>query len=635
MLQAIRDKVHGIFVWLILIIIIAAFAFVGVNAYLTGDGQAYVARVNDAKIPLSDFQLALQQERAFRQRLFGDNINPALLKEEVLQRAALDRLISAEVMSQAANDAGFRVSNVQVGNQIRSMKEFQTDGKFDASVYARILNIQGYNQEHFEATMRREMLSSQFVDGLTGSSFATAYETNQLLALRRQQRRFAYAVLKNSDLVDDMKVDDASIQQYYDSHGGEFVTDEQVSIRYLELQPDNSSITEEPSDDVLREMYQQQIVEFSNGDERRASHILIKPADESAEADKAAKDKAEELYKQIKGGADFAELARKNSDDPGSARQGGDLGYFGRGVMVGAFEDKAFSMKKGEISEPFKSPYGYHIIKMVDVRKGDTKTFAEVRSTLVERYRQQKAEERFYDQVDRLTDLTYEHPETLEFAADELGIKIQSSGLFTRGQGQGIASDAKVREAAFSSDVLESGYNSDVLTLSDNRAIVLRIDQHRPSAQQPLADVRDIIVRRLQQQQAIEQLQKIGDGIVAELRDGGVPDALVKKHGGEWTNSGFIDRNDGSVDHQVLNFIFTMKRPSGDAAMYAGQSLPDGDYVVAALYAVHEGNSAEVDEKQRQSVADSRRDSLGQHLGARAIKNMRQRAEITEYTENL
>jgi len=635
MLQVIRDRVHGIFVWAILIVIIAAFALVGVNAYLTGDGHAYVAKVNDGKIPLGDFQLALQQERAFRQRLFGDKINPALLKEDVLQKAALDRLITEEVVAQAADEAGFRVAASQVGNQIRSMKDFQTDGKFDASVYARILNIQGYSQEHFEATMRKEMLSQQFMDGLTRSSFATTYETNQLLSLRKQQRRFAYAVLKHNDLVDGMSVDDGAIQQYYDAHAGEFVTDEQVSIRYLELQPDNNSITEEPSDDTLHQMYQQQIVEFSNGDERRASHILIKPKDESPEADKAAKDKAEELYKQIKAGADFAELARKNSADPGSARQGGDLGFFGRGVMVGAFEDKAFSMEKGQISEPVKSPYGYHIIKLTDVRKGDTKTFDEVRATLVDRYRQQKAEERFYDQVDRLTDLTYEHPETLEFAADDLGIKIQTTGLFSREHGTGIASEAAVREAAFSSDVLESGYNSEVLTLGDNRAVVLRVDQHHPSAPQPLADVRDIIIKRLQQQQAIEQLQKTGDGMVAELRDGGDPDALVKKQGSEWSKIGFIDRNDSSVDRQVLDFIFTIKRPSGDNAAYAGKSLPNGDYVVAALYAVHEGDPAAVDDKQRQSVTDSRRDSLGQHLGARVISNLKQRAKITEYTENL
>lgn len=635
MLQVIRDKVHGIFIWVILIVIIAAFAFVGVNAYLTGDGKAYVAKVNDTKIPLGDFQVAMQQERAFREKLFGENINPALLKEDVLQQAALDRLITSEVVVQAARDAGFRVSNAQVGMQIRSMKEFQTDGHFDAGVYTRLLSLQGYNPEHFEASIRKDLISRQMMDGLTGTSFATTYETNQLLALRRQQRRFAYAVLKNSGTGADIPVDDAAIQQYYDAHAGEFVTEEKVSIRYLELEPDKNTITEEPSDAVLHDMYQQQIAQFSSGEERRASHILIKPTDESAKADKAAKEEAEALYKQIKDGADFAELAKKYSEDPGSARQGGDLGYFGRGVMVGAFEDKVFSMNKGEVSAPVKSPYGYHIIKLTGIRKGDTKTFDQVRDTLIDRYRQQKAEDSFYDRVDRLTDLTYEHPETLEFAANELGLQIQSTGLFTRQQGSGIAAEAAVREAAFSSDVLEAGYNSDVLTLSGEHAVVLRVDQHLPSAQQPLADVRDIISKRLQQQKAIEQLQKEGDGIVAELRDGADPDALVKKQGGDWSKSGFVDRNDSSVDRQILDFIFTVKRPTGDKPVYAGKSLPDGDYVVAALYAVHEGDPTAVDDKQRKAVADKRSESLGQHLGARIISNLKKRAEITEYTENL
>jgi len=635
MLQLIRDRAQGVVVWIIIGLIIVAFALVGVNSYLSGDGQAYVAKVNDSQIPMSDYQFAYQQERAFRQQIFGDNISPALLKESVLQRATLDRLISSELVTQAATDAGLRVAGIQLGSQIRQMKEFQNDGQFDQNLYQRLLNSQGLTQERFENTLRRDILARQLMDGLVDSALLTSNEIDQILRLRKQQRRFSYMVLETADIMGEVSIDDTAIQQYYDEHAGEFVTEEQVSIDYLELRPEVRDEEVVVDEKVLQQMYDDQMAEFSNGEERRASHILIKADDESDVARQAAADKAAELLQQLRGGADFSELAKVHSADTGSARQGGDLGFFGRGMMVGAFEDAVFGMKKGELSEPVQSPYGYHIIKLTGIQAGEIKRFDEVRDELASRFRQEKAEEEFFELIDLVTNLTFESPETLAVAADELGLTIKTSELFFRHIGQGIANDERVREVAFSDDVLQSGNNSEMLTLDEDRVLVLRIHERRPSAQRPLNEVRDGIVDRLRQQQAGEQLKKQGEVIMAKLRDGEEAAGLARAQGSEWNSSGFIDRFDTGLDGEVLKQVFRMSRPEADSPTIAGATLPNGDYVVASLYAVRDGDPKEVDDEQRKTVAEGRQRNLGQHVGAKVMESLRQRAAITEYTDNL
>jgi len=635
MLQLIRDRFQGIFVWTFVTVIVVAFAMVGISSYLGNDGQSYVAKVNDTPIPLSDYQSAFQRERALRLQIFGDDISPALLKEEVLQRAALDRLISAELVAQAADDSGFRIANVQLGSQIRQMKEFQNNGQFDQQVYTRVLVSQGLTEEHFEASLRHDMLARQFFNGLTDSVLLTGHDTDRLLSLRKQQRRFGYMVLETAVLVDSIKVDDAAIQKYYDEHGADFNTEAQVSVDYIELSPDSLDVQDMPDEQNLKKMYAEQQAEFSNGEERRASHILIKPEDESDAGQKAAKAKALDLLRQLRAGADFAELAKSSSADPGSARQGGDLGYFSRGMMVGAFEDKAFSMNKGEISEPVKSPYGYHIIKLTDIRAGETQSFEEVRDKLVKRYRQEMAEEQYYEVLDQLTNLTYENPTTLSLAAEELGLKLKTSAMFTRHRGDGIAGDERIREVAFSDDVLEAGNNSEVLTLGENHVLVLRIHDRHPASQRPLAEVSDDIAALLRQQQASDQLRQRGEGIVTRLQDGEDASALARAQGSEWNTSGFVDRFEDSIDKDVLQQIFRMTRPTADAPTTAGSTLPNGDYIIATLYAVRNGKPDEVDAKQRESIAQSRQSGLGQEIGAKIMDSLKQRADVVEYPDKL
>ncbi len=636
MLQLIRDHVQGFLIWVIIGVIILAFALVGVNSYISGDGKAYAVKVNDSKVLLSDFQSAVQQERAFRQQIFGDNISPELIKDDVLQRAALDRLVSGEVVAQAAAASDFAISDGQLANNIRQVQAFQTDGKFDTSMYARVLNLQGYSQDHFEDTMRKEMLSRQYMDGMVQTAFVTSAEIDQLIKLKKQQRQFSYMVMNAEDLVENLEVSAAEIDQYYNDNLDQFSSDEMVSVEYLELTPNSGDAQITVNEDSLKQMYQDQVIEFSNGEQRHASHILIKSEDESDVAMEAAENKANKLYKEIQGGADFADLAKSSSDDPGSARQGGDLGFFGRGMMVGAFEDQVFAMNEGEISKPVKSPYGYHIIKLIEIKQGDTKSFDEVREELVQQYRREKAEEQFFDRADLLTDLVFEHPETLDIAAQELNLSVKKSIAFSRNRGQGIASYDQVRQAAFSADVLESGNNSDILTVSENHVAVVRVNDHSPAAPRALADVREEIINRLRQQQASDELQQRGKDIITKLEAGEDATTLAQDNGAEWLNSGYINRDDGSVNRQVLNFVFQVSRPTGDTdTSYAGVSLPGGDYVIAAVSGVRDGDPAEVDEQERQAIVDDYRNTKGQLLATKIMTALKGRAHIVEYLDQL
>jgi len=295
------------------------------------------------------------------------------------------------------------------------------------------------------------------ISGLTESGFVTRKALDNALRLQKQQRKFGYLVLKASRFIDEKAaLPESRIKSYYDDHQDRYVIPEKVSIAYLELSASDLVKQVKVDDEVLRKMYEEQQSQLAMGEERRASNILI-PVEEGADeqTDKAARNKALDILKQLRAGASFKALAKKFSGDPESAAKGGDLGFFSHGMMVKPFEDSVYSMAVGDISEPVRTPFGYHIIKLTGIRKSAAQSFEKMRDALAKEYREQQAEEQFYDMADRIADLTYENPDNLEIASRELGLPVKKSTLFDRQHGSGIGSDAKVRAAAFSSDVLD------------------------------------------------------------------------------------------------------------------------------------------------------------------------------------
>ena len=346
MLQFIRERAQGLIAWVIVILIIIPFALWGINQYFRGGAEQPVAKVNGVGIPHRDFQRAYQQVRAFRQSLMGQNVNPALMDENEMKQDALRSLERTQILAQAATRAGFRIGDEQLGQEITQQQQFQNEGKFDPQLYERLLGAQGISTAEFEAGLKQELLAKQMLSSFTDTGMVLDYELDNILRIKNQQRKIGYLTLKSEDFIDEVKISDDEISTYYQDHLDRFAVPEQVSIEYLELSAGNLAQKIQVDEDTLHKLYEEQKANFSVGEERHARHILIK-VDENADdkAVEAARSKAEEILKKIRSGGDFANLAKKYSDDSGSAAEGGDLGFFGKGVMVKPFEDTVFSMK--------------------------------------------------------------------------------------------------------------------------------------------------------------------------------------------------------------------------------------------------------------------------------------------------
>ncbi|HED38799.1 MAG TPA: hypothetical protein ENJ13_00040 [Chromatiales bacterium] len=637
MLGLIRERAQGFIAWVIVILIIIPFALFGINEYFETDSNVYVAKVNDVSIPEFEYRRIYQNERAFRQSIVGNDLDSPFMNEESIKRSALDRIINTEVMSQAASANGFDVGDQLLLQSIASREEFQTDGVFDAALYNALLRANNLSPADFEANVRREMMANQFVAGVMDLAIVTDYELDALLRIQEQTRKIGYMVLNAESFKADESeaFSDDEIQRHYEKNIDRFSLPEQVSLEYVELSADGLLDDIEVDESLLRERYEDRIDSFGLPEERRARHILIDLAEDASDADiEAARSKAADLLARIKAGESFEALAKENSDDAGSAIDGGDLGYFGRGDMVAAFDETVFSMKIGEVSEPVKTPFGFHIIKLEDVREGSTKSFEEVRAELERSYREQQAEDILFDRLEVLSNLTYENPDSLSIAADEMGLTIKTVDFFDRNSGPGIASNPRVRKAAFSSEVM-AGNNSEPLEIGENHMVVIRINEHRPESYRPLEEVRDDVVALLREQKARNAAVSQGESLLKQLEAGSDVTAMAAEQTAEWNETALIKRNDNSVNHEILNAAFRMAKPTEGEAKWRGLKLANGDYAIIALYQVKDGDLSNIDETVRTALKDRLERSRSQSEGAYLVDSLKQQAKIVEYPDNL
>ena len=357
MLEFIRERAHGWFAWAIVILLVIPFALWGVHQYQTTDAEVNVAVVNGKKISDAEFQRSYQQQRDRIKAMMGKNFDPSLIDDKQLKKQVLENLINREVLVQGAHDAGLRMSAVRVGAEIRAIPNLQTKGQFDPEIYHRLLRSQGLSVGAFEKMVSNDLVIQQLNQGVGGSAFVTKLELDTLLRIKLQQRDVGYALLPVSSYIGKATVDDKDVEKFYQDNPDRFRTPEEVSVNYLDLSVDSLAKDIQVTEEAVRERYQERAADFTTPEERHARHILIKVAsDASPEKVEIAEKKAEDILARIHKGESFSELAKKYSQDPGSAKEGGDLGFFGRGVMDKAFEKAAFALKVGEVSDPVRIP---------------------------------------------------------------------------------------------------------------------------------------------------------------------------------------------------------------------------------------------------------------------------------------
>jgi peptidyl-prolyl cis-trans isomerase D len=640
MLEAIRNRAQGILAWIIIGLIAIPFTLWGINSYFRDKGETIAASVNGEEITISEFRTAFQRYIQQMRFLMGQAFSEKMLDDPAIKQSVLNGLIEQRLVLDATAELGLRMSDSALSQVIRANKTFQDEkGQFDSRLYESVLDSEGLTPVGYEARLRLALLSEQLVSTLRLSAFVTQRELEDIARLRYQEREISYGIIPISKFHDAIHISDDKLHQYYDDHPDEFRIPEQVVINYLRLTGKSLAKDIPVDEQVLRNFYEEIKNQYTVPEQRRASHILIpisQQADEAAQ--QVAQEKAERVLERLQKGEAFEKVAKEVSKDAGSAKKGGDLGFFGRGVMDPAFEEEVFSLKEvGALSKPVLSKFGYHIIKLTGIQPGKVKSFEEVHKELAQKYRQQQAEDQFYEKADTLDNLTYENPSSLEIAAEALGLSVKTSKPFSQSGGSGIATNPKVVAAAFSEEVLQEGMNSQAIELGSNDLVVLRINRNIPAHVQPFEELHKKIREKLILAQAKIKAQELGEIFIKRLQQGESPEIIFPKEGITWNEKKFYTRNNTNSDIQpeILKIAYGLPRPQPEKPTFAGQPLKVGDYVVLGVYSVRDGDLGKLDEKTHQSLVQEIERSRGEIAYRDFIEEMKSEANIKVYAENL
>ena len=581
MLQNIRDNSTGWISKSIIGLIVMLFAFTGFEAILGSSSNSNnAAKVNGESITLDALAEAKNNQRRQLMQQFGPDFDTSLIDDSLLSEAALQGLIARALLVQAADEAKFAYSSAAIDQFMLLAPEFQTEGQFDAARFDQVIRQMGYSRLQFRQMIEEEMRTSQLRAGIAGSAFVTDHEAQAFARLERQTRDFS--MLKIAPDFDQVQVSSEDVQTYYDEHSDEFMTDEQVVVEYIELQKSALFEQVDVDDEQLQELYQAEIANLS--EQRRAAHILIEISDDVS--DEQARAKADEAISRIQAGEAFADLATELSDDMGSAQQGGDLGFAAADVYEPEFEEVLYALNKDELSAPVRTEYGWHVIKLLDVRGADIPSFASLKDKLAQTLKAQEVEQRFVETIKDLEGLAYESAD-LQQPAAELGLKIQVSEAFTReGTSEGVFANRQVLAAAFSTEVLEEGANSMALELDPETTLVLRVKEHMRPKQFAFPQVSEQIKQQLTAQRAIEQAQAKGETLLASLQEGKTSVAQAQESSWETVEAAMRDQD--GVEPQVLQRVFKMPKPAADQPQFAGLNLGDGSYAVLHLTGVND-----------------------------------------------
>ena len=601
-LQSIRDRLHGIIAIFIFAILIIPFAFVGVNSYFTSGTVNAVAVVNDQEITLNDYNAAFQNYRRRLQAQMGQAFDPELFDQAIIRRQFLDQMINEELMAQVSVDAGLAVTDEKLAQTIRSLAAFEVDGEFNVDVYQQRLAAQGLSPQQFEMDIRASLVMDQFPNAIGASAIATRWELEDYARLQDQKRAFS-AVVVPAVVDTESVIEEEALLAWYDDHQVDYMSEEQVIIEYLELDAELIGGEVEVDEESLRARFEEQQGRFISPEARLASHILIEVEPEAPQVDiETARKTAEELSQRVLAGEDFALLATENSQDLGSATDGGDLGWIEPGYMVQSFEDGLYELTlENPVSEPVQTRFGWHVIQLRDIRPAEGMSYTEAREILVAEYQAETDERRFIEQADRLIDIIYEDPTTLSAAADELGLEVQEAGPFGRAGGDtGIAANRDVVDASFSDLVLAQRSVSDPVDLDTNHIVLILLREHLPEAVIPFEEVRDQVAGSVQEQRAMEAAAQSAETMLARLDGGEALEDLAAESALEVVVNEAATRTMATIDSSLRAELFLMEKPAEGSATTGVVEVGEG-YAVVRLDSVTDGELAEEDVARTQA----------------------------------
>ena len=622
MLQNIRDNSQGWIAKTIIGVIVCLMALTGFDAIFRATSHsADAAKVNGDEISLNDLNQAVEMQRRQLLQQLGKDFDPAMLDEKMLRESALKGLIDRKLLLQGASDSKFAFSEAAIDQVMLQTPEFQVDGKFSADRFDQVIRQMGFGRLQFRQMLADEMLIGQLRAGLAGSSFVTDDQVLAFARLEKQTRDFASLTFKADPAT--AKVTDDEVKAQYDQHIKQFMSPDQVVLDYIELKKSSFFDQVKVDDESLQAMYQKEIANLA--EQRHAAHILIEVNAKTTDAQ--AKAKVEEIQARLAKGEDFATLAKQFSQDPGSAKSGGDLGFAGEGVYDPAFEQALYALKQDQVSAPVKTQFGWHLIKLLGVQAPDVPTFASLKEKLTTELKTEKVEQLYVDASKKLQDSAYEASDLAQPAQD-LGLKVQTSQPVGREGGtQGVTANRQVLQAAFSQEVLDEGANSSAIELDPETTVVVRVKEHHKPEQLPLTAVADGIRSELAKQHATEALKTKSEALIAGLRDGKIAPSAA---GQQWKVLEAVSRSQEGIDPVELQAVFRMAKPTDKAKpVYSSVTLSDGSVVVLRLNGVNQGAAPTDEEKAsyRRFLASR----AGQEDFAAYRKALESKAEVKRY----
>lgn len=596
MLQNIRDRFTGVFAALIIGAIAVALTITLVDtSTFTGIGN-FAARVNGEDIPLTDFRQVTQRQVLEQEQLTRTQM-PAEARQQV-ERNVLEGLVRNRVVAQYVREEGYRVGDSQVAEHIRSLEAFKVAGQFSGDAYAAALASQGVSPAAFEEERRAALQIEQLQNGLLESSFFTPAEYRRFVTLEGERRRAAFALIDPAPLAAAATPGEADLKAYYDAHPDQFESAESVALEFVEATQATLEAPGAPTEAEVRAAYDANPDRFATSEQRRASHILVAVDQDTDDA--AAAKLAGELRTRIDGGEDFAALARQFSDDPGSAQAGGDLGWAGRGTYVAPFEDALFAQQPGTVSQPVKTEFGYHLIRLDEVRGGARRSFDEARAELAAELASRGTQDQFFALTEKMDDAALENPGSLAAVATATGLPVQRIDVFTRDGGGPFQGSRPVIDAAFSPAVLEDGENSPLIEVGEGRVVVLRVAEHRPAKLRPLEDVRAEVEAAWRAEEGARLAAERGRALIEAARGGGDFAALAAQQGAAIVAaSQVLGRASQDAPPEVIAAIFRAPRPAGGKTVLDGVVLPDGRYAAFRVDEVIPGNPEDIPLEQR------------------------------------
>ena len=615
MLTKIREKSQGALAWVILTLICVPFALWGINNYLDTGKEAAVASVGDRDFYQRDVNKAYEQ--------YSQNLQGLSVDEQTLKTQALQKLIKDEVLLQYVHAEGLVITDDEAREFIKSLPYFQVDGKFSDTQYKTLLSSQRISSGEFVSRIKNALTMEQFQHSIIDSSFSTQYDVEGFFKIQNQQRDVDFVAVPLQASAE--KPTDEEISTYYQQHQALYQMPEQVSVEYVELILEDIAKKVVLSDDKLKAYYDDQKELFTNPERRKISHILFSINDKITE--KEALEKAVKAKNELQN-KDFSVLAAEVSDDKLTAKKGGDLGLFNVGVMEKSFEDAASTLKLGEVSNPVRSAFGYHLIKVTELVAGGVKPFDSVKNDVIQAYQKAQAENAFFEAGEKLTEMSFEHPDSLQTVATNLGVAVKKSSLFTKDKGEGVAAEDKIRSTAFSEEVLQ-GNNSAPVELGVGRLVVVRLLEHKAATKRELSEVKQDVVSELTKQKAQLQTDQKVKKITEKLRAGASIQAIAAENNLSVKAEKGLVRGKNKLPETLSNAIFKAAKPLEGKSTIFNVVLPTGERLIVSLSKVTVGTLGEDDKKQLELAKKNIANAFGQTEFNQTLNSLQRKADVT------